>query len=65
MDHENSLVVEYVCNTCSFLIAFRADFLVLYATKPYPMESIAPGITPRFNSDYKGFYLVSSFVSKV
>ena len=35
-------------------MAFSADFLVLYATKPYPIESIGPRIPKNtFNSNDK------------
>ena len=50
-------------NTCIFLMAFSADFLVLYATKPYPIDSIAPKIKKNtFNCNFRdasGSYFVN------
>ena len=45
-------------------MAFSADFLVLYATKPYPIDSIAPRI-PK-NSNHKDVISNSDyFVNRV
>ena len=48
-------------------MAFSADFLVLYATKPYPIDSIAPRIPKNtFNSNHKDVISNSDyFVNKV